>query len=72
MNKLISIISDSSFGVYLTHVFLFDYLQKLSFIKNMLNYNTIVGCIVMVLIAFSLLTVVFYFVRKIPVFRKFL
>lgn len=71
-SKFISIISDSSFGVYLTHVFLFDYLQKLSFIKNILNYNTIVGCIVMVLIAFLLLSVVFYFLRKIPVFRKFL
>ena len=72
ISSLIVVASNSSFGIYLTHVFLFDYLQKISFIKNILAYNTIIGCIVMVLIAFVSLTILFYFLRKISICRKFL
>ena len=72
LNKFIAIISDSAFGVYLTHVFLFDYLQKVSFIRDLIGFNSFVGCIFMVLLAFVILTVLFYFLRKVPLFRKFL
>lgn len=72
LNKLMAIISDSSFGVYLTHVFLFDYIREISFIDSLLKYNSIIGCIVMVLIAYAILTIIFYILRKIPLFRKFL
>ncbi len=72
LNRLIATISDSAFGVYLTHVFLFDYLQKVSFIRNLIGFNSIIGCLVMVLISYVILTAIFYILRKIPLFRKFL
>lgn len=72
VSKIIVSISNSTFGVYLTHVFLYDFITKISFIQNILSFNRIIGCLFMVLIAFILLTGLFYILRKIPFVNKFL
>lgn len=72
ISNIVSVISNSTFGVYLTHVFLYDYLIDVSFIKSILAFNTIVGCLLMVVIAFVILTLLFYILRKVPFIRKFL
>ena len=70
--NIVSVISGSAFGVYLTHVFLYDCLIKISFVQNVISFNTIIGCLLMVGMSFVFLTVLFYLLRKIPILRKFL
>ncbi len=72
VDKLINVCSGSSFGVYLIHPLLYDYMLNLPFIKKMLAVNSIVGCLFMVIISFSFLTLLFYLLRKIPILKKFL
>lgn len=72
LQKFIVTVSNSTFGVYLTHVFLGGYLEKISFIRYLMEINSFLGCVTMVFIAFIILTVIFYILRKVPIVKNFL
>lgn len=63
-------LSQCSFGIYLTHVYLIDYLMKTIFFTKLFNFNLFFGYFTLVIFVYLSLAFLFYLIRKIPVFRK--
>ncbi len=72
LEKVITNISNSVFGVYLFHCFVIDFLLKIYFIKAAFNLNGFLGLFLMDGITLIVLTIVVYFLRKILILKKFL
>lgn len=68
--KLITTISLSGFGIYLFHVPLVEEIHKLPFMMNIFNFNPLLGTVCLISLIIFILTIVFYLIRKIPIFRK--
>ena len=70
LSKLIILLSESSFGVYLIHVFVAEYLVRLSVVKQLLQFNSLIGHVCIVSVTYIFLSFLFVILRKIPLFRK--
>lgn len=71
-NELIINLSNSVFGVYLFHCFVILFLINLPFIQSIFSINGFLGLFVMDFITLVSLTLIVYFLRKIPLLKKFL
>lgn len=72
MNKFITDLSNCVFGIYLFHVFVISILIETSIFKSLLNWNSYVGVLTIDISTLLIVTVIVYFVRKIPIVNKFL
>ena len=68
--KIITTISTSGFGIYLFHVPVLEEIHKLPFMMSIFNFNSILGVVVLISLVILILTIIFYLIRKIPIFRK--
>ncbi len=69
-NNMIIKFSQASFGVYLTHVYLIEFLMKTNFFLKMFERNLFFGYLVLVLFVYFSLSFLFCLIRKITFFRK--
>ena len=69
-SKVIVNMSESSFGVYLMHLYVIEYLVNTKFIANLMSFNNLIGYGTLISITYFSLTLFFYLIRKIPIFRK--
>lgn len=72
INNFIVMVSNSIFGVYLFHVLVIKYLHSTSIIQVVSDYNTVIGVFLLDILTFVILTFVVWFLRKIPILKKFL
>lgn len=70
LKKIIIILSECSFGVYLTHVYLLEFLVKTNLFINIFKLNLFFGYFFLINIVFWSLSFVFYLIRKIPILKK--
>lgn len=70
VSKIILLLSESNFGIYLFHLYLVEYLIKTKFIIGLIKYNVFLGYFTMIFMTYFILATVFYFIRKIPIFKK--
>ncbi len=72
VKNIIGIIGDSGFGVYLFHLYLIEYLSKTRVFYIICSYSSLAAVLLVDITIFLLLTIVFYFLRKIPFIKKFI
>lgn len=68
--KFITISSSSVFGIYLFHVPLIGIIHDTSIMSKIYAFNSFVGAFSNVIIVFIILDILFYLIRKIPIFKK--
>lgn len=70
LKKIIIIFSECSFGVYLTHVYLLEFLIKTNLFINVFKFNLFIGYFFLINSVFLFLSFIFYLIRKIPILKK--
>ena len=70
--KLIYHLSSNSYGIYLLHVFLIEYLVKTSFMKELIEFNKLVAIFVLIILIIIILDIIVYILRKIPGIKNIL
>ena len=69
LNSIITICSESTFGVYLFHVFIIDIICHTSYSKFLNRYN-LLSYALLIIITYTSLTLLFYLLKKIKIFKK--
>lgn len=69
-SKVITIVSTSGFGIYLFHVPFLEEVYKLPFMFNIFNINPLLGVAGLILLVIFVLTILFYLIKKISIFKK--
>ncbi|MBR3362477.1 MAG: acyltransferase family protein [Bacilli bacterium] len=70
ISKFIILLSDSTFGIYLFHLYLIEFLFKRNIFIKLFSINSIVGTFSLMMIVYIVLTFLFYFLKKIPFLNK--
>ena len=72
IEKIIVFFSNSEFGVYLFHVYLIEYIQRTNVFGIISCYNSFLSVLLLDLVVFFALTIFVYFIKKIPIIKRFL
>lgn len=70
ITKFISLSGGSVFGIYLFHVPLIGIIHDLPFMNKIFTINSFLGTFIDVFAVFIILDILFFLIRKIPLFRK--
>lgn len=71
-NRIISTISECTFGIYLLHFLIIYKVMNLNIVTYVFNFNIYIGMYFGELLVFVLCFIVTYILKKIPVIKKFL
>ena len=72
MVKAITIITSTTFGIYLLHTILKYKLYKLEIMQRVLEFNSVVAIIFLDFLVFAVCMVIVYLLKKIPIIERFL
>ena len=70
ISKFIFLLSNSTFGIYLFHLYLIEYLYKRNIFIKLFSINSIVGTFSLIFIVYIVLTILFYFLKKNSFLKK--
>lgn len=71
-NRIISTISECTFGIYLLHFLIIYKVMNLNIVTYVFNFNIYIGMYFGELLVFVLCFIVTYILKKIPIIKKFL
>ena len=72
LNKLITITSNSVFGVYLFHVFFLGIVYETDMMQFVFDFNQVLGIFCLDIIVLIFLTIIVWLLQKVPIIKKFL
>lgn len=72
IKNIISVITSTTFGIYLIHTSINYKIYELGMIQSMFNYNSILGVIVLDVLVFIICMLIIYILKKIPIVRNYL
>ena len=70
--KVITHLSNNSYGIYLLHVFVIELLLKTEFIKQLIEFNKLEGLFVLIILVVIILDIIISILRKIPGIKNIL
>ena len=70
--KILIYISSTTFGIYLIHSFINNFIYKISFIQDLFHYSGIIGIIVLEILTFITSGIIVYLLKLIPYLKKYL
>ena len=70
--KIITHLSNNSYGIYLLHVFVVEYLLSTSFMKELIEFNKLEATFVLIILVVIILDIIVSILKKIPGIKNIL
>ena len=70
--KIITHLSNNSYGIYLLHVFVIEYLLSTSFMKELIEFNKLEAIFVLIILVVIILDIIVSILKKIPGIKNIL
>ena len=70
--KIIAHLSNNSYGIYLLHVFVIEYLLNTSFMKELIEFNKLEATFVLIILVVIILDIIVSILKHIPGIKKIL
>ena len=70
--KIITHLSKNSYGIYLLHVFVIEYLLNTSFMKELIEFNKLEAIFILIILVVIILDIMISILKRIPGIKKLL